>query len=204
MAFVPLLQISPDLGETQNSPQYRSNFVRTIDVRTSGDPGATASAVRQAIAEVDRNLPILSIVPMPEQIRKTVNQENTLAKLSEFFALLALFLTGIGLYGLMSYAVEQRVREIGLRMALGAKRGTVVRMILREVLGQGVAGIVLGIAATFGVTRFIASQLYGITPNDPVALAIAALAMLVCLLIAGSLPAHRASRIDPMRALRSE
>ena len=204
MAFLPFLQVSPQPGETLQSARYRSNFLRDIEVRTAGDPSAIAGEVRQALAEIAPNLPVLRIDTLSTQINQTLNQENVVAELAAFFGLLALVLACVGLHGLMSYAVERRTSEIGIRMALGARRNTVVGMVIGEVLVQGIAGAVIGVPAALAATRLIASQLYGIKPTDPIVLATAAATLLLSILAAGYIPAHRASRIDPMRALRHE
>jgi ABC-type antimicrobial peptide transport system permease subunit len=133
-----------------------------------------------------------------------VVQERLVARLSAFFGILAVTLAAIGLYGVMSYGVARRTNEIGLRMALGAKGSNVIGMILREVMLLTVAGAVAGVAVAMACTRFVQSQLFGLTPNDPLTFAVAGVILLVVGTVAGYIPAKRASKIDPMVALRYE
>jgi macrolide transport system ATP-binding/permease protein len=203
MAFLPLLQVKPGKAASINYA-YQSNFINTIEIRAIGNPTAIAGEVRQALAEIDRGLPVLRVDTLSGHVDRMLNQDNVIADLAGFFALLALVLTCVGLYGLMAYMVQRRTSEIGLRMALGAQRGAVIAMIIREALAQGLAGILIGIPAAFAAMRLIANQLYGVSPTDPKNSAAAALVLILCIAIAGYLPARRASRIDPMRALRHE
>ncbi|MBI3278733.1 MAG: ABC transporter permease [Acidobacteria bacterium] len=204
MAFLPLLQVRPQPGEPLQSAQYRSNFIRTIEVRAAGDPSAIAGGVRQALHEIDPNLPVMRINTLSSQLGRTLNQESVIAELAGFFGVSALLLACIGLYGLIAYAVERRTGEIGIRMALGAHGRSVIGMVIGEVLIQGVIGMAIGAAAALAATRLIANQLYEVKPTDPATLAAAALTLLLCVTVAGYIPAHRASRIDPMRALHYE
>ena len=202
MIFLPLLQMKP--GESTASSEYRSNFINAIEVRSAGDPAEIAGLVRRTLAEVDPGLPLLRIETLSDHVEQTLRQEKSVAVLASFFGVLALVLTCVGLYGLMAYLVQRRTSEIGIRIALGARRGTVIGMMIRESLAQSAAGIVIGIAMTFAATGLIASQLYGVSPTDPRNAAAAALILLACLGVAGYLPARHASRIDPIRALRQE
>jgi ABC-type antimicrobial peptide transport system permease subunit len=146
----------------------------------------------------------MRIDTLASQIGNTLNQESAVAQLAGSFGLSALVLACVGLYGLMAYAVERRTSEIGIRMALVASRGSVIGMVIREVLTQVIVGVVIGVAGALAAARLIASGLYGIESTDPVTLTTAALTLLLCIIMAGYVPARRASRIDPMLALRHE
>jgi putative ABC transport system permease protein len=141
---------------------------------------------------------------LARQVDDSLSRERLLATLSGFFGALALALAMIGLYGVMSYNVARRRNEIGIRMALGAEQSRVLRMVLREVAILIGIGLVIGLATTIGTTRFVASFLYGMKPNDPWTLSIAAAVLAMVAAIAGFLPARRASKLDPMAALRDE
>ena len=191
--YRPILQI-------QHQSAYRVN----IQVRTTGDPTAVTAAVRQMINQVDDKLPIFEVTTMDEQISERLNQDRLIAQLVSFFGALALILACIGLYGVMAQAVARRTNEIGIRMALGAKGGNITWMVLRETLMMVVAGLVLGVPAALLSARLIASQLFGLSPTDPLTLAGAAMILTVVALLAGYIPARRASRVDPLTALRYE
>jgi ABC-type antimicrobial peptide transport system permease subunit len=156
------------------------------------------------VREIDPTLPVLNLRTQDEQINRLHSQELLFARLSGFFGLLALTLACVGLYGLMSYAVLRRTAEIGLRMALGALPGHVLGMILRESLTLVCLGVAAGIAAACGASRLIASMLFGLSPTDPLTYGSVALLLVTVALVASLLPAHRASRVDPMLAFRAE
>ena len=201
MAFLPLLQVKQ--GDAA-SARDGSNFITAIEVRATGNPTAVVGQVRQALAEIDPGLPVLRVDTLSDHIGRELNQENAIAVLTMCFGLLALVLACVGLYGLMAYMVQRRTSEIGIRMALGANRSAVVGMVLREALAQGVVGILIGIPAAFAATQLVANQLYGVSPTDPQHSAIAALVLILCIAIAGYVPARRAAKVDPMVALRCE
>ena len=189
--------------------QYFSNFA----VRTSGDPASVAAAVRRAIAGVNARVIVSSVYTLADQVDNSIGSQHLIAQLSAFFSLLATFLVCIGIYGLMSYSVARRTNEIGVRMALGAARSDVQWMVLREIVALAATGLLIGIPiALLGVNLIVKLEdphllsriLYGVGPNDPVSLALAMLLMITVALLAGYLPARRASRIDPMVALRYE
>jgi putative ABC transport system permease protein len=169
----------------------------------SGPPLALISSVKSAIAEVNPDVS-LRFNTLSIQINDSLARERLLATLSGFFGALALVLAMIGLYGVMSYNVARRRNEIGIRMALGAEQSRVLRMVLREVAILIAAGIAIGLAAAIATTRFVETFLYGMKPNDPWTLALAAAALASVAALAGFLPARRASRLDPMTALREE
>jgi predicted permease len=184
--------------------QYRE-FMKwpTLLVQTSMPPAAIAGALRQTVESLGHEY-IVSIKSVEQNIDRSILQERITAILSAFFGALALLLAAIGLYGLMAYAVTQRTREIGIRMALGAKRSSVLKAVLRETLVLVGAGVAIGLPCALAATRLIAHMLYGLSPNDPVTLGCAVGALLAVGLLAGYLPARRAMKVDPLVALRYE
>ena len=175
-----------------------------FQVRTAADPRTIIPAVRSTVSQLDSNLPLFSIKTETEQIDRSLFQERLIARLSSFFGGLSLLLACIGLYGLLSYEVSRKTREIGVRMALGARPSDVLRFIVRQGVGLSAVGAVLGILGALGVTRYLASLLYGVRPFDPLTFLAVALLLGLVALAACYLPARRASRVDPMVALRYE
>jgi predicted permease len=173
-------------------------------LQTAGDPLRYVAAVREVVRLADARLPISDIRTQQDDIDHTINREITFARLCGGFASLALLIACVGLYGAVSYNVARRTGEIGIRMALGAPRGGVVRMVLGEVLLLASAGLAIGFAAALATSRFLESFLYGMKPNDPLSLSAAAATLLGAALLAGYVPARKASRIDPMTAVRHE
>jgi ABC-type antimicrobial peptide transport system permease subunit len=149
-------------------------------------------------------LPITRVTTLDEQVARSITDERIVAQLSAFFGLLAVFLSCIGIYGLMSYVVARRTNEIGIRMALGAERSTVRWLVMREVLVLVAIGVVAGVPAALAGSRLISNMLFGLRGTDPVSMLVAVGAMLAVAMLAGYLPARRASRIEPMVALRYE
>jgi len=190
-AYVPYMN-SPYLGGM------------TIYVRTGGEPNQLMSSVRAKMREMDANLPIYAMRTMEEQISNSLSTERMIASLSTVFGFVATVLAIIGLYGVMSYSVAQRTREIGIRVALGAEQGKVIWMVMRDVLLLIAIGVGIGVPGALALTRVVKSQLYGLQAHDPWTLGLATglLAMVAC--AAGYVPALRASRVDPMKALRYE
>jgi ABC-type antimicrobial peptide transport system permease subunit len=176
----------------------------TYELRTAGDPRLYANAVRDIVHQADSRVPVENVKTQAAQIDQTINQEIVFAKLCTAFAALALVIACVGLYGTMSYRVARRTGEIGIRMTLGAQRAAVVWMMLREVLVLAAVGLAISVPAAFGTSKFVASFLFGMTPNDPLALGLAIGLLLASALVAGYLPARKASRIDPMTAIRHE
>ena len=179
-------------------------YAHSLQVLTVGDPVRVSEEVRRALAQVDPNLAVLKIETIREQVNHLMDQELLISQLCTCFALLALLLTSIGLYGVMTYNVARRTHEIGVRMALGAQNRKVQWMILRESLLLLGIGVLLGLPATMAATRLVGAQLFGLTPSDPSTFITAILAISIVALLAAYFPARRASRVDPMVALRDE
>ncbi len=175
-----------------------------FEVRTAGDPTQMAPAVARVSQSLDRNLALYDVRSETEQIDRSLFQERLFARLTSFFGLLAALLACIGVYGIMAFAAGKRTREIGIRMALGANRGEILTMVLRETVVLLSVGIVVGIVIALEASRLISTLLFGLKPTDPVTIAVAALLMVVAAAFAGYVPARRASRVDPMVALRYE
>jgi predicted permease len=176
----------------------------TFEVRLKSDPQAVLPAIRDAIASVDKDLPLVDVRTQTEQIDEILSNERLFAALAGAFGVLALVLACIGIYGIMAYTVARRTNEIGIRIALGAQTGQVLRMVLGEASWLAVCGIAIGLGCALWLTRFLSSLLYGLKPSDPVTLIVAALLLLAAALAAGWTPAWRASQVQPMEALRHE
>jgi predicted permease len=176
----------------------------TILVSTTGDPSALIPAVRRAINDAARDLPVLRIHTLNQQIDQRLATERLVADLSAFFGGLALLMATIGLYGVMSYSMSRRTSEIGIRMALGASGATVVRLALRETVWLVAAGAAIGLPCALSAGRLVASRLFGLSPADPLTIAVAMAITFGATLTAGYIPARRAARVDPMVALRGE
>jgi predicted permease len=176
----------------------------TFEVRTAGNPLLLITAIREAVTQVNPHLLPLQFRSQSDQAELTYSQERHFAFLSSLFGLLALVLVCIGLFGLLSYNVTNRTQEIGVRMALGAQRSEIVTMIMRETLWLISIGIIIGLAASFLATRWIESLLYGVSRTDPISIFIAIISMVLVATVAGFLPARRATKVDPMIALRYE
>ncbi len=200
-------------GEDNQTPRFAYTPLQqstelagmTVYVRSTPDAAAgLADRIRDVVRRRDAGLPIYSVTTMERTIDDAVFTERMLAVLSGAFGLLATVLAAIGLYGLMSYTVARRTREIGIRMALGAERRSVVWLVLREVTLLTSLGIGLGIPAALLLARVVSSQMFGLSATDPVTLAIAAAALAIVGMLAGWLPARRAAAVQPIRALRYE
>jgi putative ABC transport system permease protein len=173
-------------------------------VRTSGDPGATFSAAQRVVRELDANVPVYNLRTLERQIDRSLLNERFVATLSTAFGVLATLLAVIGLYGVMAYTVARRTREIGVRMALGAVQGDVIWLVMREVLVLVGSGIAIGLVSAWGANRLVSSQLYGVTATDPLTIVGAAALLGAVALLAGYIPARRATRVNPTLALRYE
>jgi predicted permease len=175
-----------------------------LDIRTAADPRWVAAQIRQAVASVDPRLPIVDVSTLKEEVNENLTQQRLVARLTSIFGLLALGLACLGLYGVMSYIVQRRISEIGVRLALGSPRPAVLWLVLKETLLLITAGSLIGIVLSVFAMRLATSFLFGLSPGDPATVGGAALLLFVVSLAAGFLPARRATFIDPMQALRSE
>ncbi|HXJ05232.1 MAG TPA: ABC transporter permease [Candidatus Acidoferrum sp.] len=176
----------------------------SFELRTAADPQAILPAIREVVAQVNTNLPLFNVTTESEQIDRLLFQERLVARLAGFFGLLALVLASIGLYGLLSYEVAQRTREIGIRMALGAEPGGVLKLVLRQGIVLAIAGAAAGMCVALGVMRYLSSMLYDIHTNDPLTMIAVAVLLALVALAACYIPARRATRVDPLVALRYE
>jgi putative ABC transport system permease protein len=181
-----------------------SNPYLSLAVETSGDPASMAAPVRALVAGLDPDVPIYEMRTMEDLVRVSLGRRRFAVLLLGFFALLALGLSAVGLYGVISQGVIARVKEIGIRMALGANSGGVLAMILKNALALTAAGVALGAAGALALSRFMASQLYGVTGHDPATFAIVTVVLGAVAVLAACIPALRAVRIDPLTALRYE
>ncbi|HEX5724091.1 MAG TPA: ABC transporter permease [Longimicrobiaceae bacterium] len=176
----------------------------TLMVRTSVDPAGAAGPVRQALREMDPTVPVFDVRTMDEYRAYTTWDKRIMGEVFGMFGMLALVLAAVGVYGVMAYAVSQRYHEIGIRVALGAQRRHVMRLVVGEGAVLAAIGVALGLVGAFGVSRVMASVLYGVSPSDPVAFLLVPVLLAGVALLASWLPARRATRIDPMVALRAE
>ena len=201
MAFLPLLETIPGDPLPERD---ESQFVRTIEVRVVGEPTSITGAIRRELSAIDPHLSVLRIHTLSDDINRSLTRERAVADLAAWFACVALVLTSVGLYGLTAYAVRRRTTEIAVRIALGADRGRVLGMVVRDVLIQATVGIGLGIPAAFAAMRLLRGLLYGVSPTDPTYAVGGGAILIMCMIVAGYGPARYASRIEPMAALRAE
>jgi predicted permease len=176
----------------------------TYALRTDGDPLSHVNAVRRIVQAAGPRVPVTNVKTQAAEIDQTINQEIVFARLCSAFALLALLIACVGLYGTMSYAVARRTNDIGIRMALGARRGRVIWMVLREACTLTALGLAISVPVALGTSRLLESFLFNLKPNDPASLAVAAVILVTAALLAGYAPSWRASRISPMVALRQD
>jgi predicted permease len=191
---IPMLQMIDD----------RTHLIESVVLQLGGRMDGLEPQIRRTFAEVDPNLTILSVRTMQEQVANRLDQQRTVAQMTGLFGILALVLAAVGLYGVTAYTVERRTNEIGVRMALGANRGNVIRLVLRGAFLQVLLGLLIGIPASIGCSRLIATQLYQVQGWDPLVLGGSIIALGVCALFASIIPAQRAASIDPVNALRTE
>jgi putative ABC transport system permease protein len=184
-------------------PQFPGVF-NALVIRSEGDPMNIIAAVKSQVWSVDREQPLSGIRPMEEVIARSVAPRRFNMLLLGIFATLALLLASVGIYGVISYTVAQRTREIGVRMALGARRADVIKLVVKQGMSLALVGIGAGLAASFALTRLMANLLFGVRPSDPLTFGVIASLLMAVALLACYLPARRAARTDPMRALHSE
>ena len=204
MFYVPLTQYVHYSSPLMQRIELRSHFIGGIVLVTRTSPGAIEPGLRKALADTDPNLTIIRVGTMRQQIAVVFDQQRAVASLAGLFGIVALLLAAVGLYGVTAYTVAQRTNEIGVRMALGADRSKVVRLVLRGAFRRVAIGLVLGVPLAIGAGRLIAAQLYGVKTWDPLALSVAVLSLGACAFVAAIIPALRAAAISPMDALRAE
>jgi ABC-type antimicrobial peptide transport system permease subunit len=204
MFFVPLAQNVDYKDALMPRLESSSHFVSGIMLKTSLQPGALEPVLKELLAEVDPNLTLISVRTMQEQVSLSFDQQRAVASLAGLFGIVALLLAAVGLYGVTAYSVAQRTNEIGVRMALGADRANVVRLVLRGASSRVLLGLTFGVPLAIGAGRLISAQLYGVSSWDPVALTVAAGTLGICAFFAALIPARRAASISPMDALRTD
>jgi putative ABC transport system permease protein len=175
-----------------------------IVVRTAGDPTSVVSAVRGEIRRMDGDLPVGRVRSMPQVIREEMFEGRVYGLMFGMFAVAALFLASIGLYGVMAYSVAQRTHEIGVRMALGAQPGDVLRLVVRNGARLTMFGLLIGVPAALGLSQLLRGMLFGVSPTDPLTFVGISTLLTAVALLASYIPARRATRVDPVTALRSE
>jgi putative ABC transport system permease protein len=176
----------------------------TVLVRTKSDPSSVVTPVRAAVFSLDPNQPIYEVKTLEQRVAESVAVTRSLMFLFGTFALLALVLASVGIYGIVSYSVSQRTHEIGIRMALGAQRAHVLRLIMRSGIALAITGIVMGIGGAVALTRFLKSFLFGIQPTDSLTFVMVSIGLLLVAVAACLIPARRATKVDPLEALRYE
>jgi predicted permease len=185
-----------------NGPTGRGQM--TLQARATGEPSALAPAIRAEVRRIDETMAINDVRPLSSFIAATIVQERLLTMLLSFFGLLAMLLAAIGLYGVIAYSVSQRTQEIGVRISLGARSRDVLRLVIGQGMKLVLIGVILGLAAAFGLTRLLKTLLFGVSATDPLTFAAIALLLTLVALLACYLPARRATKVDPMIALRCE
>jgi putative ABC transport system permease protein len=173
-------------------------------VRTSGSPASLAGPIRRAVAALDPDLPVSDIRTLDERLDQSVAQPRVSMIVLGIFAVMALVLAAVGIYGVLSYTVTQRTRELGIRMALGAESKSVMRLVVGQAMTPVLIGVILGLAGAWGATRLMSSLLFGVSATDPLTFLAVALFLLVVAALASWLPARRATMVDPLIALRAE
>jgi predicted permease len=202
--FRPLFQTEKFTDQADQAAETRSKWIHDIELRVSGRPENLQALVRETLSSIDPNMPIVDIMTFSEQVRRNFNQDRLMARLAGIFGLLALALACIGLYGVLAYSVARRTQEIGIRMALGAARSGIMRMVLREALFLAGLGVAIGIPCALAANHLLTTMLFGLKATNPVVLSLCTAFLLLVAMAAACFPAHKASAVDPMVALRHE
>jgi len=194
-----------DPGPMMYVPFAQAPFAGSdVVVRSTLDASVVVAAIRRALAQVDKDLPVSDVAQLPDTIESSLAQPRFRTLLLALFAGIALALAATGIFGVISYSVSRRTQEIGIRVALGASRGMVLRMVLGETLGLALAGVALGVPSALLAARLLGHMLFGVSASDPATLAAVALALMAAAVLAGYVPVRRAMRVDPLEALRHE
>jgi putative ABC transport system permease protein len=196
--YVAASQLTPAVGEA-----FRS-FGLTLTVRTKSDPHGAVSAVTDAIHQVGPDIPVTDVLSMDDVIAQSMSPQRFNMVLLAAFAGLALLLAAVGIYGVLSYSVRRRVREIGIRMALGASQSNILRLVVGDGMKPILIGVAIGLTAAVALSRFMASLVFGVPPTDPLTFTVVALLLVLVGIVANTLPAYRATRVEPVRTLREE
>jgi predicted permease len=205
MFFVPLTQhVDYHDGSIMQRIDDMTHYIEGAVLQTHGSMDGLEPQIRRVLSDVDPNLTLLDVLPMREQVDANFDQQRAVANMTGLFGILALILAAVGLYGVTAYTVERRTSEIGVRMALGSDRARIVRLVLRGAFLQIFIGLLIGIPASIGCARLIATQLYQVKGWDPIVLAASIVTLSICAFIASIIPAQRAASIDPVKALRTE
>jgi predicted permease len=178
--------------------------VNEIEIRTAGDPTSVTGEVRQAIHQIDANLPITNVTTLAEQVSNSMGPQRLISALTVLFGIVGLALACVGLYGIMAYNVARRTHELGVRMALGAQKGEILKMIMGHGLRLTLIGLAIGAAGALALTRLMTNLLYGVKPSDPLTFIAVSVLLALVALLACYIPARRAMKVDPMVALRYE
>jgi ABC-type antimicrobial peptide transport system permease subunit len=184
--------------------EERSHFIQGIVLVTNSRPGMLEPLLRNALAEVDPNLTITSVRTMQQLIDLSLDRQRAVSSLAELFGIVALVLAALGVYSVTAYTVARQTNEIGIRMALGADRTRVIRMVFGQAFLRVAAGLVVGLPLAVGAAKLMAAELYGVSFLDPFALTSAATSVVVCTFVAAIIPAARASAVSPLSALRTQ
>jgi predicted permease len=204
MFFLPATQRTPYTKPNEIAGDDMSHYFENLVLWVPGRPEVLETQVRRALSDIDPNLVLVDFGSYHEILSRDFDQQDMIAKLTLLFGALALVLAAVGLYGVTAYTVEQRTNEIGIRMALGADRKSVLSMVLRGAFLQVVIGLAIGVPAAIVAGRGMTNQLYGVKPYDPAMLAVATVMLVLAALIASIIPAQRAAGVNPMEALRGE